>query len=86
MPVISSFFGILIRMFYQDHEPPHFHAEYQGDHAKFGFDGVLLAGRFRSGAARRRVERWATLHRRELNANWARMKASEPLERIEPLE
>jgi hypothetical protein len=86
MPVISSFFGILIRMFYQEHEPAHFHAEHRGDHAKFGFDGVILAGRLRSGAARRRVEQWATLHRRELEANWARMKAGQPLEHIEPLE
>jgi len=30
MPAISVFFGITIRMYYADHSPPHFHAEYQG--------------------------------------------------------
>ena len=86
MPVISTFFGIVIRMFYQEHGPPHFHAEHQGDHTTFGFDGALLAGGLRSRAARRRIERWAALHRRELVAIWARIAAGQPLERIEPLE
>ncbi len=86
MPVISTFFGIIVRMFYQDHEPPHFHIEYQGEHAKFSFAGELLAGGLRSRTAVRRVERWAALHQRELEANWARMNAGQPLERIEPLE
>jgi hypothetical protein len=86
MPVISTFFGIVIRMFYQEHEPPHFHAEHQGDHAQFGLDGTVLAGSLRSGTARRRVQRWVSLHRRELEANWDRMKAGRPLERIEPLQ
>lgn len=44
MPVISTFFGIVIRMFYRDHGIPHFHAEYQGQQATFTFDGNLLAG------------------------------------------
>ena len=35
MPTISIFFGIVIKMFYDDHDPPHFHAEYQGDMAVF---------------------------------------------------
>ena len=86
MPVISTFFGIIIRMFYQEHEPPHFHAEHHGDHAKFSFDGSILVGALRSRAARRRIERWVALHRRELEANWAKMKTGDPLERIEPLE
>ena len=34
MPIISTFFGIVIRMFYKEHEPPHFHAEHQGQQAK----------------------------------------------------
>lgn len=86
MPVVSTFFGIIIRMYYQEHEPPHFHAEHHSDQAKFGFDGVLLAGRLRSRTARRRVRSWATLHRRQLDANWNRLKARLPLERIEPLQ
>jgi Domain of unknown function (DUF4160) len=86
MPVISAFFGIVIRMYYREHDPPHFHAEHQGDHATFTFDGALADGSIRSATARRRVEQWANLHRRELEANWASMKTGRPLERIEPLQ
>jgi len=46
MPVISTFFGIMIRMFFGDHPPPHFHAEYQGEKATFAFNGDLLAGKY----------------------------------------
>ena len=35
MPTICEFFGILIRMYYNDHLPPHFHAEYSGDEASY---------------------------------------------------
>ena len=44
MPAISNFFGITIRMYYDDHAPPHFHAEYQGQTGSFDFSGRLLAG------------------------------------------
>lgn len=40
MPILSMFFGIIIRMCYDDHDPPHFHAEYQGMKAVFDFRGV----------------------------------------------
>ena len=86
MPVISVFFGIIVRMFYKDHEPAHFHAEYQGQQAKFDFDGNILVGQFESSTARRLVRDWSALHRPELESNWASMKAGRPLERIAPLE
>lgn len=86
MPIISTFFGIIIRMYYQEHEPGHFHAEYQGQQATFTFDGELLAGALGSRTARRLVREWAAEHRLELQANWARIEAGQPLERIPPLE
>ena len=86
MPVISSFFGILVRMFYREHGVPHFHAEHQGQQATFTFDGELLAGALRSRTARRLIKEWALSHRAELEANWKRVEAGEPLERIAPLE
>ncbi len=86
MPIISTFFGIVIRMFYQEHEPAHFHAEYQGQHAKFSFEGAMMVGNIRSGVARRLIRDWAALHRAELDANWARMKKGEALERVAPLD
>ena len=59
MPIVSTFFGIVIRMFYQEHGVPHFHAEYQGQQVTFTFDGNLLAGALRSRTALRLIEEWA---------------------------
>ena len=36
MPEISRFYGIVVRLFYGDHAPPHFHAEYAGEQVKIG--------------------------------------------------
>jgi hypothetical protein len=85
MPIISTFFGIIIRMFYKEHEPEHFHAEHAGQHAKCDFSGNLIAGAIRSRKARQRIRRWAELHKSDLEANWAKMKAGRPLESVAPL-
>ena len=86
MPVISVFFGIVIRMFYREHGVPHFHAEHQGQQATFTFDGRLLAGTIRSRTALRLIAEWATAHGPELEANWDRMTTGRSLDRIEPLD
>ena len=86
VPVISVFFGIVVRMFYREHGMGHFHAEHQGQQATFTFDGKLLAGSLQSRTALRLIEEWATAHRPELEANWARMNTGQPLERIAPLD
>jgi len=86
MPVISTFFGIVIRMFYREHGVPHFHAEYQGQQATFTFEGELLAGTLRSRTALRLIKEWTVAQRVDLEANWSRVKAGEPLERIAPLD
>jgi hypothetical protein len=86
MPVISTFFGIVIRMFYREHGAPHFHAEYQGQQATFTFDGELLAGSMRSRTALRLIREWCVAHREELKANWDKARAGERLERIAPLD
>ena len=44
MPTISVFFGIVIKMYFDDHNPPHLHAEHQGEKAVFDFRGNILAG------------------------------------------
>jgi hypothetical protein len=86
MPIISSFFGVLVRMFYNDHNPPHFHAEYQGQHGKFRFDGEIIVSHIASRVANRLIREWAIQHAADLEMNWRRMKAGVALERIEPLE
>ena len=86
MPVISVFFGIVIRMFYQEHGVPHFHAEHQGQQATFLLDGEPLAGALSSRTARRLIKEWAAFHRDDLEKNWTRARKGEPLERIAPLD
>lgn len=73
-------------MFYKEHEPAHFHAEHQGQQAKFDFGGKMVAGNVRSKTALRLIRQWAVVHRAELAANWANMKAGKPLDTIPPLE
>jgi len=85
MPIISAFFGIVIRMYYKEHEPPHFHAEHSGHKATFDFNGELIAGEIRSRRAREQIRTWAQQHSVELATNWGRMKAGQSLEAIKPL-
>lgn len=85
MPVVSMFFGIVIRMFYREHGVPHFHAEYQGQQATFTFDGEVLAGAIDSRTALRLVKEWCLANRPELESNWAKARKGENLERIAPL-
>ena len=69
MPVVSAFFGIVIRMFYRAHGVPHFHTEHQGQQATFTFDGEILAGSIRSRTALRLIKEWALEHEEKLSAN-----------------
>jgi hypothetical protein len=85
VPTIATFHGIVIRMFYREHDPAHFHADHAGQRATFDFEGEAVAGGIRSRKARQRIRRWALLHRDELQANWEKMKAGQALEIIEPL-
>ena len=57
MPIIAVFFGIVIRMFYKEHEPAHFHAEHQRQQAKFDFSGNVVAGQIQSSTAVREFRR-----------------------------
>jgi hypothetical protein len=86
VPIISTFFGILVRMYFDDHPPPHFHVEHHGQHALVAFDGRIIGGEIGSGTARKLIREWARLHRLELEANWKRAKKLQPLESIAPLE
>ncbi len=84
MPSISMFFGIVVYMFYDDHNPPHFHARYQGYKASFLFDGTLLAGEMPV-KQQKMLAAWAVIHSDELMANWELAAESEQLYKIDPL-
>jgi hypothetical protein len=84
MPTISMFYGIIISMFFKDHMPPHFHAEYGEYEAMFNFDGEVLQGNFPAGK-KRIVAAWAEIHREELEANWKLATQGKPVYPIDPL-
>lgn len=86
MPEISRFYGIIIRMYFQDHNPPHFHAEYQGMKAEYDIRTLdLLAGNLPN-RAHVLVLEWASKHREKLIENWNKSLIPTPLEKIEPLD
>ena len=72
-------------MFFDDHNPPHFHAEYQGDKAVFDFRGNILAGDIKSRTAVKLIREWADVHQAELEANWANMERGSAFSQIDPL-
>lgn len=85
MPEISRFFGIVIRMHFDDHHPPHFHAQYGEHEIEVAIAGlVVLDGRFPSRALGLTIE-WAAQHRDELSADWELAATRQRLRRIEPL-
>ena len=61
MPELSRFYGIIIRMFYGDHAPPHFHAVYQGDEIKVNINTLEVMEGDMSRRARALVLEWAAL-------------------------
>jgi len=85
MPEICRFYGIVIRMYYDDHHPPHFHAQY-GNHQVTVAIGTLaiIAGALPPRALGL-VAEWAAQHQAELDAAWHRAKALEPPGQIDPL-
>ncbi len=86
MPEISRFFGIVIKMFYNDHQPSHFHAEYAGSEALIVIESLEV---YRGELPRRAlalVLEWAVLHRDALRENWHRARGGEPPRPIDPLE
>ena len=85
MPEVSRFFGIIIRMYFDDHPPPHFHAIYGNEEMQISIDPiVILNGRLPRRALSMVLE-WAALHQRELMHNWQRLQENQATERIEPL-
>ena len=85
MPQISRFFGIIISMYYDDHNPPHFHATYGEFNAEISInDFIVMEGKLPSRVLGLVVE-WASLHKEELLANWNRIEKGTPIENIAPL-
>ena len=86
MPEISRFLGIIIAMFYNEHNPPHFHARYGEYKIEIVIQTLsVLAGKLPP-RARGLVMEWASRHQDELMTDWELARQSAELKRIEPLE
>lgn len=85
MPTISMFYGILIKMYYDEHQPPHFHTYYAEYKAVFDFDGNILMGEMPTKQTKL-IQAWTLIHKEELMANWCLSRENEGLFHIRPLE
>lgn len=86
MPTISEFFGILIRMYYDDHNPPHFHAYYGEHEAIFSIYTFEIIEGTLPKRAKALVIEWAVEHRQDLLKDWELAEQHAPLKKIDPLE
>ena len=85
MPEISRFLGIIIAIYYRDHQPPHFHAIYGNYEITVEIETGIINGHFPKRALKLVVE-WYELHKDELNKDWELARHKKPLQKITPLE
>jgi hypothetical protein len=89
MPVISMFYGIIIRLFNYDnrkHHEPHIHVEYQGEQAVYNIQtGEKITGSI-PGNKQRLVQAWIEIHKDELLADWQLAANGEKVFKIKPLD
>lgn len=84
MPSVCRFGGIVIYLYYIDHQPPHFHALYQGDRMEVAIQpvGILRGALPQTQTAL--VLAWANKRQQELSDEWNRARAGQPLRPIAP--
>lgn len=85
MPIISTFLGIIITMYWDDHQPPHFHAKYGEYEIIVNILNGVIEGKFPKRALRLVLE-WYELHKSELMEDWELCKRQEQPKTIAPLE
>ena len=85
MPEVCRFFGIIIRMYFGDHDPPHFHAEYQDFHAEYDIKTLTVIRGSLPIRAHAMVLEWASLHREELIEDWQLAVNMLEIKKIAPL-
>lgn len=87
MPIISQFYGIIVKMFFNDnlqHNLPHIHVEYGEYKATFDLESNMLNGKIPQ-KQRKLVEAWILIHQEELKALWKIMNEDNGFFKIEPL-
>jgi mRNA deadenylase 3'-5' endonuclease subunit Ccr4 len=85
VPEISRFYGIIIYIFYREHQPPHFHAVYGEYEALVAIDTLALLRGHLPPRAAGLVAEWATIHQEELKKVWQQAVDHQQLDKIEPL-
>ncbi len=85
MPELSRFYGIAIKMFYNDHNPPHFHAEYGNQQMVVDANTLAVIGGRLPPRAMGLVMEWASQHQAELQHAWQQARNMQQLDRIDPL-
>jgi hypothetical protein len=86
MPELSRFFGIVVRMYFGDHSPPHFHASYGEHEALVEIETLAILRGELPRRAMALVLEWAALHRAELRSDWERARGGTPTLPIAPLD
>ncbi len=85
MPEICRFYGIVIAMFFDEHNPPHFHAKYGKDRAAFDVQTLTVLEGWLPPRVRGLVVEWASQHQAELLVNWDAARNNGRLRKIDPL-
>lgn len=85
MPEVCRFYGIVIKMYFADHAPPHFHAEYAEFEARIAIDSLAVISGKLPPRAMGLVAEWTSLHQQELAVLWEKASRLEPLGRLAPL-
>jgi spore cortex formation protein SpoVR/YcgB (stage V sporulation) len=85
MPEVSRFFGIIIALYFNEHNPPHFHAKYGDDEVEIIIDTLEIIEGSIPKRALALVLEWANEHRDELKNDWQLARNGKPLQKIEPL-
>ena len=86
MPTICMFYGILIRMYWNDHAPPHFHVEYGEYRAQYLIETLVLSRGQLPRRAHALVLEWAAMHRNDLMEDWELCELKQQPKMISPLD
>ena len=84
MPEISRFYGIVIYMLFDDHNPPHIYAEYSGSKVSININNGVVNGKMPKRALKLIFE-WMEKHETELLDRWELAIKGESIPKIEPL-
>lgn len=85
MPEISRFYGIVIFMYYNDHNPPHFHAKYGDDQAIFSISDMSIIEGSLPRRAVEMINEWGRMNKGQLMKNWENARNELAINKIDPL-